>query len=255
MAHTRLPAILIPWPQDFLFGDTMRTVFRKFGTTPNVDFSIFLPKGVSIFSFGVNPQTGAIYLGIQAAHHFFLAVTLILSALLLLLIKPTYGKSQFWPMSARNGASHHVQLAGSLLFLAAASFTYAHHAYALPCYPYLATDYPTVLSLFTHHQWIGGYFTVGAFAHVAIFMNEDFAFIPSNAKCTQSSSHALQTMSQEILSHRCVIAGHLSYVVMWLGLHAFGIYVHNDKHKSLAQLTSWCITSTPSLSTVLSSSS
>ncbi|KAJ9565934.1 hypothetical protein OSB04_001900 [Centaurea solstitialis] len=46
----------------------------------------------------------------------------------------------------------------------------AHHMYAMPPYPYLATDYGTQLSLFTHHMWIGGFLIVGAAAHAAIFM-------------------------------------------------------------------------------------
>jgi len=46
----------------------------------------------------------------------------------------------------------------------------AHHMYAMPPYPYLATDYATQLSLFTHHNWIGGFCIVGAGAHAAIFM-------------------------------------------------------------------------------------
>lgn len=42
--------------------------------------------------------------------------------------------------------------------------------YSMPPYPYLATDYGTQLSLFTHHMWIGGFLIVGAAAHAAIFM-------------------------------------------------------------------------------------
>jgi photosystem I P700 chlorophyll a apoprotein A1 len=50
----------------------------------------------------------------------------------------------------------------------------AHHMYAMPPYPYIATDYPTQLSLFTHHMWIGGFLIVGAGAHAAIFMVRDY---------------------------------------------------------------------------------
>uniref|UniRef100_K4CYR3 Uncharacterized protein n=1 Tax=Solanum lycopersicum TaxID=4081 RepID=K4CYR3_SOLLC len=46
----------------------------------------------------------------------------------------------------------------------------AHHIYFMPPYPYLATDYGTQLSLFTHHMWIGGFLIVGAAAHATIFM-------------------------------------------------------------------------------------
>lgn len=44
----------------------------------------------------------------------------------------------------------------------------------MPPYPYLATDYATQLSLFTHHNWIGGFCIVGAAAHAAIFMIRDY---------------------------------------------------------------------------------
>jgi photosystem I P700 chlorophyll a apoprotein A1 len=46
--------------------------------------------------------------------------------------------------------------------------------YAMPPYPYQATDYATQLSLFTHHTWIGGFLIVGAGAHGAIFMVRDY---------------------------------------------------------------------------------
>lgn len=35
------------------------------------------------------------------------------------------------------------------------SIIVAQHMYAMPPYPYIATDYGTQLSLFTHHFWIG----------------------------------------------------------------------------------------------------
>ncbi|KAK8933205.1 Photosystem I P700 chlorophyll a apoprotein A1 [Platanthera zijinensis] len=50
----------------------------------------------------------------------------------------------------------------------------AHHMYSMPPYPYLAIDYGTQLSLFTHHMWISGFLIVGAAAHAAIFMVRDY---------------------------------------------------------------------------------
>jgi photosystem I P700 chlorophyll a apoprotein A1 len=35
------------------------------------------------------------------------------------------------------------------------SIIVAQHMYSMPPYPYIATDYGTQLSLFTHHFWIG----------------------------------------------------------------------------------------------------
>ena len=40
--------------------------------------------------------------------------------------------------------------------LGSVSVWVGHVLVALPAYPYLLTDYATVLSVFTHHQWIGG---------------------------------------------------------------------------------------------------
>ena len=54
------------------------------------------------------------------------------------------------------------------------SIIVAHHMYAMPPYPYIATDYPTQLSLFTHHMWIGGFCVCGAAAHAGIFMVRDY---------------------------------------------------------------------------------
>lgn len=39
--------------------------------------------------------------------------------------------------------------------LGSLSIIVAHHMYSMPPYGYLAIDYPTQLSLFTHHLWIG----------------------------------------------------------------------------------------------------
>jgi photosystem I P700 chlorophyll a apoprotein A1 len=65
--------------------------------------------------------------------------------------------------------SWHAQLAINLALFGSLSIIVAHHMYAMPPYPYLATDYGTQLSLFTHHVWIGGFCIVGAGAHAAIF--------------------------------------------------------------------------------------
>merc|ERR1719464_1538656 len=38
---------------------------------------------------------------------------------------------------------------------------------------------------------------------------------------------------QSILNHRDVIIGHLIWVVLALGLHSFGLYIHNDTLQAL----------------------
>ena len=45
----------------------------------------------------------------------------------------------------------------------------AQHMYSLPPYAFLAQDFTTQASLYTHHQYIAGFILCGAFAHGAIF--------------------------------------------------------------------------------------
>ncbi|KAJ8419197.1 hypothetical protein Cgig2_032351 (chloroplast) [Carnegiea gigantea] len=96
-------------------------------------------------------------------------------------IQITSGFFQIWRAS---GITSELQLyctaigalvfAALMLFAGSLTIVVAHHMYSMPPYPYLATDYGTQLSLFTHHMWIGGFLIVGAAAHAAIFMVRDY---------------------------------------------------------------------------------
>jgi photosystem I P700 chlorophyll a apoprotein A1 len=94
--------------------------------------------------------------------------------------------------------------------------------YAMPPYPYIATDYATQLSLFTHHMWIGGFCVVGGAAHAAIFMVRDYT--PANN---------YNNLLDRVLRHRDSIIAHLNWVCIFLGMHSFGFYVHNDTMRAL----------------------
>ena len=61
--------------------------------------------------------------------------------------------------------SWHIQLALQLAMQGSVSIWFGHLVLALPAYPYLAEDFPTALSVFVHHQWIGGFFIVGLYIH------------------------------------------------------------------------------------------
>ncbi|KAJ6882323.1 hypothetical protein NC651_028809 [Populus alba x Populus x berolinensis] len=100
----------------------------------------------------------------------------------------------------------------------------AHHMYAMPPYPYLATDYGTQLSLFTHHMWIGGFLIVGAAAHAAIFMVRDYDPITR-----------YNDLLDRVLRHRDAIISHLNWVCIFLGFHSFGLYIHNDTMSALGR--------------------
>jgi photosystem I P700 chlorophyll a apoprotein A1 len=96
--------------------------------------------------------------------------------------------------------------------------------YAMPPYPYLATDYPTQLSLFTHHMWIGGFLIVGAGAHAAIFMVRDY-----------DPAKNVNNLLDRVLRHRDAIISHLNWVCIFLGFHSFGLYIHNDTMRALGR--------------------
>jgi photosystem I P700 chlorophyll a apoprotein A2 len=89
--------------------------------------------------------------------------------------------------------------------------------YSLPPYAFLAQDFTTQASLYTHHQYIAGFILCGAFAHGAIFFIRDYD--PEANK-----GNVLARM----LEHKEAIISHLSWVTLFLGFHTLGLYVHND---------------------------
>ncbi|KAL9990968.1 Photosystem I P700 chlorophyll a apoprotein A1 [Helianthus debilis subsp. tardiflorus] len=120
--------------------------------------------------------------------------------------------------------SWHAQLSLNLAMLGSLTIVVAHHMYAMPPYPYLATDYGTQLSLFTHHMWIGGFLIVGAAAHAAIFMVRDY-----------DPTTRYNDLLDRVLRHRDAIISHLNWACIFLGFHSFGLYIHNDTMSALGR--------------------
>ncbi|XLT24736.1 hypothetical protein S245_056163 [Arachis hypogaea] len=120
--------------------------------------------------------------------------------------------------------SWHAQLSINLAMLGSLTIVVAHHMYSMPPYPYLATDYGTQLSLFTHHMWIGGFLIVGAAAHAAIFMVRDY-----------DPTTRYNDLLDRVLRHRDAIISHLNWVCIFLGFHSFGLYIHNDTMSALGR--------------------
>ncbi|CAN6440758.1 unnamed protein product [Victoria cruziana] len=116
--------------------------------------------------------------------------------------------------------SCHAQLALNLAMLGSLTIVVAHHMYSMPPYPYLATDYGTQLSLFTHHMWIGGFLIVGATAHAVIF-------IRNSSWC--NSGHQLDLGGDDLVA----VGGKVALLPIPLGItdflidhiHAFMIHV------------------------------
>ena len=113
--------------------------------------------------------------------------------------------------------SLHFQLGLALASLGTITSLVAQHMYSLPPYAFLAQDFTTQASLYTHHQYIAGFLLCGAFAHGAIFLLRDY-------DPEQNKGNVLA----RILDHKEAIISHLSWVSLFLGFHTLGLYVHND---------------------------
>ena len=193
------PAV-IPCPQDFLF------LLDPFA------FAAFGLSHLSSTGKLLNSSTKSVFLAQVTAHHFYIAIVFIMSSLIALRVTlRCFYVTNSW----------HAQLSMNLAITASCSITFAHHIYAMPIYPYCASDYPTVLCLFVHHMWIGGFSTIGAGAHASIFLIAD----------KQDSKKFLQ----ELLNHRDIIIGHLIWVTLALGFHSFGLSIHNDTLQALGR--------------------
>nr|QCI06097.1 photosystem I P700 apoprotein A1 [Dicranema revolutum] len=190
------------------------------------------------FKGGLNPVTGGLWLSDTAHHHLALSV-LFLVAGHMYRTNWGIGHSMKEILEAHKGpftgnghkglyeiltTSWHAQLAINLAMMGSLSIIVAHHMYAMPPYPYIATDYPTQLSLFTHHMWIGGFCIVGAGAHASIFMVRDY-----------NPAQNYNNVLDRIIRHRDAIISHLNWVCIFLGFHSFGLYIHNDTMRALGR--------------------
>jgi photosystem I P700 chlorophyll a apoprotein A1 len=224
----------IPLPHELLFNQELMgqlyPSFKKgllpFFTLNWSEYSDFLT-----FKGGLNPVTGSLWLSDTAHHHLALAVLFIFAGHM---YRTNWGigHSMKEILEAHKGpltgeghkglyeiltTSWHAQLAINLAMMGSLSIIVSHHMYAMPPYPYIGIDYPTQLSLFTHHMWIGGFCVVGAGAHASIFMVRDYSPVQS-----------YNNLLDRVLRHRDAIISHLNWVCIFLGTHSFGLYIHND---------------------------
>ncbi|CAN1361048.1 Photosystem I P700 chlorophyll a apoprotein A1 [Linum perenne] len=121
------------------------------------------------FRGGLDPVTGGLWLTDIAHHHLAIAILFLIAGHM---YRTNWGighsikdilESHKGPFTGQGHkglyeiltTSWHAQLALNLAMLGSLTIVVAHHMYSMPPYPYLATDYGTQLSLFTHHMWIG----------------------------------------------------------------------------------------------------
>jgi len=231
----------IPLPHDLMFNRAfMADLYPSFskGLAPFFTLNWSEYSDFLTFKGGLNPVTGGLWLSDTAHHHVAIAV-LFLVAGHMYRTNWGIGHSIKEILEAHRGpftgaghvglyeiltTSWHAQLAINLALFGSLSIIVAHHMYAMPPYPYLATDYATQLSLFTHHMWIGGFCIVGGAAHAAIFMVRDYD--PTNN---------YNNLLDRVIRHRDAIISHLNWVSIFLGFHSFGLYVHNDTMSALGR--------------------
>ena len=231
----------LPLPHEFLLNRAlMGQLFPSFrqGLAPFFTLNWSAYSDFLTFKGGLNPVTGGLWLTDIAHHHLAIAVLFIIAGHM---YRTNFGighslkeilEAHKGPLTGEGHqglyeifrTSWHAQLAVNLALLGSLSIIVAHHMYAMPPYPYLATDYGTQLSLFTHHMWIGGFCITGAGAHGAIFMIRDY-------DPTQNYNNLLD----RVLRHRDAIISHLNWVCIFLGFHSFGLYIHNDTMSALGR--------------------
>ncbi|MBE9039331.1 photosystem I core protein PsaA [Oscillatoriales cyanobacterium LEGE 11467] len=231
----------IPLPHEFILDSSKMTeLYPSFaeGLKPFFTLNWGVYSDFLTFKGGLNPQTGGLWLSDTAHHHLALAVLLIVAGHF---YRTNWGIGHSFKevLEAHKGPftgeghkgmyeiftnSWHCQLSWNLAWMGSLSILVAHHMYAMPPYPYIATDYPTQLSLFTHHMWIGGFLIVGAAAHAAIFMVRDY-----------DPAQHVNNLLDRVLRHRDAIISHLNWVCIWLGFHSFGLYIHNDTMRAFGR--------------------
>jgi photosystem I P700 chlorophyll a apoprotein A1 len=230
----------IPLPHEFIDASKMAELYPSFaeGLRPFFTLNWGVYSDFLTFKGGLNPVTGGLWLSDTAHHHLALAVVLIIAGHM---YRTNWGigHSMKEMLEAHKGpftgqghkglyeiltTSWHAQLAINLAMLGSLSIIVAHHMYAMPPYPYLATDYATTLSLFTHHVWIGGFLIVGAAAHAAIFMVRDY-----------DPAENVNNLLDRVLRHRDAVTSHLVWVCQFLGFHSFAIYCHNDTMRAFGR--------------------
>ena len=177
----------LPDPHELLINrEFMASLYPSFneGLTPFFTLNWSKYSDILTFKGGLNPTTASLWLTDVAHHHLAIAVLFIIAGHM---YRTNFGigHSMKEILEAHRGpftgnghkglfevltTSWHAQLAINLAMVGSLSIIIAHHMYAMPPYPYIAIDYPTQLSLFTHHMWIGAFCIVGGAAHGSIFM-------------------------------------------------------------------------------------
>ncbi|NJN29217.1 MAG: photosystem I core protein PsaA [Synechococcales cyanobacterium RM1_1_8] len=234
----------IPLPQEFVMNSSrMAEFYPSFaqGLKPFFTLNWGVYSDFLTFRGGLNPITGSMWMTDIAHHHLAIAVMFLVAGHMYRtnwgighsikeILDGHKGDPLLFGGKGHTGLyevltnSWHAQLSINLALAGSITIIVAQHMYAMPAYPYIAIDYPTQLSLFTHHMWIGGFLVVGAGAHGAIFMVRDY-----------DPAKNVDNVLDRTLRVRDAIISHLNWVCIFLGFHSFGLYIHNDTMRALGR--------------------
>jgi photosystem I P700 chlorophyll a apoprotein A1 len=215
-------------------ADLMQVIFPTFGVGPLVNLALFnegsMPSIVGSASRLYSSSTASVPLAKVAAHHFALGVVFIIVGLIGYL-----SARQIWIPDVRTSQPQHLtgakaiaptatsvqggQLSIALAICGSASVIAAHHLSAIPVYAFVAISYPTVLCLFCHHMWIGGFLIVGAGAHASLYYY----------------GSSTDRVNSVLIWSRDATVGLLIWVSIATGFHSFGLYCHNDTLEALGR--------------------
>lgn len=198
------PFVTLDWSQYSTNGDQWNHVFGL------ADASV----GTSVLSFlGTRmPSSDSLWLTDVAHHHLALGVVCLF-----------LGNTVRAFSINRDQCGLHWYLALSLAALGTASSFAATHIDAFTVYAYLTKDFTAMSAIYTHHQYIAGFFLLGAFAHGAIYLIRDANLTPGAANNSLRARFVTT-----LLQYRSAIISHLSAITLFLGFHTLGLYVHND---------------------------
>ncbi|MEO0397079.1 MAG: photosystem I core protein PsaA [Cyanobacteria bacterium P01_A01_bin.137] len=239
----------IPLPHEFILDSgLMAELYPSFAQGVKPFFTLNWSAYADFLTFkgGLNPATGGLWMTDIAHHHVAIAVLFIIAGHMYrtnwgighnikVMLEDARTPKMLSSLSFIGPVGHrglyevlttswHAQLSLNLAMLGSLSIIVAHHMYAMPPYPFLATDYATVTSLFTHHMWIGGFLIVGAAAHAAIYMVRDY-----------DPAQNVNNVLDRVLRHRDVIISHLAWACQFLGFHSFAMYCHNDTMRAFGR--------------------
>ena len=194
-------------------------ILPGFRIGPLVNFALTLTPRISILGSTLsllNSSPRSVFLTHIAAHHFTLGYTLIILGL----IGYLYVNYTILDLLQDFDTEWHVELSLNLALHRGLSYCTAVYLSAIAIYQCYASlpSYPTVLCLFYHHIWVGGFLIIGAGAHASILL---CTHIPKNAASTSPNRH------------RDLQIGHLCWVSIGAGLHTFSLYCHNDTLEGL----------------------